>query len=166
MVGTTISFAKEKNGYDRAQVDSYITKISEAYQTTYNEFLDISNKYMSLLEESENTKKQEQTELSPDVIAKTLLNTEMLAQKIIVDAKTEATATISEANEIINSAKAEEAEARATARKIINDAKDEADAMVERVRKNLEQALKMINQASGEAELALHAKETGISDVA
>ena len=173
MIGTNISFAKEKNGYDIEQVNSYIKKIGEAYQTTYYEFLDISGKYKSLLEDCGNSDKKEPTGMNPDVAAKTLINTEMLAQKIISEAQAEATAAVAEsrrikdsadaeiskakeaAQKIIDEAYAEAAKARADAQKITNDAQNEADLLVARVRVDIERARRIMGKASGEAEKLL-----------
>ena len=170
MIGTNISFAKEKNGYDRTQVDNYIKKISEAYQTTYYEFLDISGKYKSLLEDRENSEKQEQTGMNPDIAAKTLINTELLAQKIINDAQAEAGAVISEARKTINEANTETsnakelarkiideansevAKARENAQKIINNANNEAEMLVTQIRIDIERARRIMSKASGEVE--------------
>ena len=161
MVSTNISFTKEKNGYDRQQVDNYIKKLSEAYQTTYYEYLDISGKYKSLLEESEKQDKQEQVELSPDVIAKTLINTEMLAQKIIADAQAEATAVLAEARKSLSNSKEETAKAKEAAKKIIDDANEEAEMAAARARESFEKAQKVMKQAAYEVEelLAFRTKD-------
>ena len=168
MIGTNISFAKEKNGYDREQVDSYIKKLSDAYQTTYLEYLDISGKYKSLLEEREKPNAQGAAELSPDVIAKTLINTEMLAQKIITDAQAEATELIKDARKAVNGANDETAKAKEEARRIVNDANAEADRMAAQARESFEQARKIMEQAAKEVEktLTFHTPEEEISTAA
>ena len=168
MIGANISFQKEKNGYDRQQVDNYIKKISDAYQTTYYEFLDVSGKYKSLLEERENAPKQEIEEkqekqekrehsggMNPDIAAKTLINTEMLAQKIITEAQTEAAAVIADAEKTIAEAKQEAAKMKERARKILDDANKEAEIAAERAKKNLAQARKIIEQAANQVEEVL-----------
>ena len=147
---TSIHFTKEKNGYDRAQVDSYIKKLSEAYQTTYYEYLDISGKYKSLLEEREKPSAQEQSELSPDVVAKTLINTEVLAQKIIADAQVEATAIIKGAHKTVADANAVTTEAKEDAQRIKHEANAEADLIVAQARENFEKARRIMEQAAAE----------------
>ena len=161
MTGTNISFMKERNGYSKEQVDNYIKKLSEAYQTTYNEFLDISGKYKSLLDNRERSDKPEQTGLNPDIAAKTLINTEMLAQKIIADAQADATAIMSEASKIRSDAETEAAKAKEAAQKTIDDANSEAALMVNQVRKNIEQAYKTMEQAANEVNglLTIHLQE-------
>ena len=43
------SFFKEnRNGYDKAQVDSYIRKLIREYQKTYRDYLDAHDKYCKL----------------------------------------------------------------------------------------------------------------------
>ena len=40
-----LSFEKQFNGYDKGQVDSYIANIAGAYQTAYDEYNALSEKY-------------------------------------------------------------------------------------------------------------------------
>ena len=44
-------FAEETNGYDREQVDSYISELSETYQTACDEYRAVKEKYDGLLED-------------------------------------------------------------------------------------------------------------------
>ena len=173
MVSTNISFTKERNGYDRAQVDKYIKKLSEAYQTTYYEYLDISGKYKSLLEERENSEKPEAVAFNPDVAAKTLINTEILAQKIIADAQSEASNIITEANKLaieaaqqsdqarenaevaIKEANEEAEKMKEAARKTISDANDEAEALATQIKKNIGEAQLKMKQTATEIERLL-----------
>ena len=152
MVGKNISFAKEKNGYDRAQVDSYIKKISDAYETTYYEFLDVSGKYKSLMEERESSGSREETGMNADVAAKTLINTEMLAQKIIADAQAEANSILEKARKSVDEANAEAAGIKEDARKALDGAVSEAAAMAAQTREDIEKARRIIDSASSQVE--------------
>jgi len=80
-------FANEKNGYQKAQVDNYISKISEAYQAAYSD--------NQALQEMCNTRIEDYKKLAA---------AEMLAQKIIKEAQAEAERMKAEAEEIINEA--------------------------------------------------------------
>ena len=174
MTNTNIYFTEERKGYDKKQVDSYIKKLSEAYQTTFDEYKEINDKYENLLvdcnQQNENDNKQESTELNSEIITKALLNAEKLAQSITVDARAEAAAVKSEAQKIVDSAKNEASTAKKAAQRIINeanaeaimikeaakkimrDANAEAEVIVIMARKNLEQAHKAMEQATKEVE--------------
>ena len=141
MIAKNISFTREKNGYDRGQVDSYIKKVSEAYQTTYLEYLDINDKYEKLAEERENSDLRELPGMNSEIAAKTLISTELLANKIITDAQAQAAAIIEEAQKDIANAweatdsASEEAQrsvtdAQAEAQRSIAEAIAEADAII------------------------------------
>ncbi|MCL2126254.1 MAG: DivIVA domain-containing protein [Oscillospiraceae bacterium] len=134
MVGTNISFTREKNGYDRDQVDSYIKKVSEAYQTTYYEYIDVNSKYKKLLEERDDHGAQGSTGMNSEVAAKTLISTEKLAQSIIADAQTEASGIIDDAKQNIASAQAEADSIIADAQKRLADARAEVALMKEQAR--------------------------------
>ena len=190
MIGTNISFTREKNGYDREQVDSYIKKVSEAYQSTYYEYLDLNNKYNNLLEdreardEREKTSSQEKPGMNSEIAAKTLINTELLAQKIIADAqdeaagimeqaqksmteaKTEAAEIRVEAARIINDAYAEAAEIKIAAQKILDDANAEAEMKAEQITRDIEAARKIMARAANEVEGLLTQRESEVVHVA
>lgn len=143
-------FLEERNGYDREQVDSYISKLSNAYQTAYNEYQDVSGKYNSLLDDCKELDIQERTGLNSDIIAKTLMNTEILAQKIIADAHAEAVNVKRELRQMIADANAEVEKAQADAQDVIAAAHAEASEIVLQAKKNLERANMMIKQAVSE----------------
>ena len=155
MVSTNVGFTNEKNGYDKEQVDNYIKKISEAYQTTYYEYLDVSDKYKSLSEEREKPIVQEQPSANSDIIAKTLINTELLAQKIIAEAQAEATTVIAQANKILADANAETVNAKEAAQRAIDAASAEAAMIVDQARKDVKQARRIMEQAVLETERLL-----------
>ena len=139
-----IYFPEARNGYDTEEVDSYIGKLSEAYQTAYCEYNSVKNEYEKLLEDCKKLAIQERTALNSDVVAKTLMNTELLAQKIIAEAHDEALA------------------AGTKAKKIIDDAHVEADRIVGSARKKLEQAHTVIGRAASEVQrlITLNAPDT------
>ena len=177
MANTNIDFLREKNGYDRKQVDSYIEKLSEMYQKIYNEYINVSGKYKELLESGENAAPQERTEVDPEIVAKTLMNAEMLAQRITVEAQAEAAklmaeaqrmkdeanvdavkAAEEEAQKVVYDAYAEVARAKEEARRIINDANAQAVKAAE------EQAWRIINEANAEAARAKDEAQKIIND--
>ncbi|MCL1858847.1 MAG: DivIVA domain-containing protein [Oscillospiraceae bacterium] len=87
-----IFFKEQPNGYDKEQVDNYIRKITEAYQTAYDEYLAACEKYNNLIQDYkklESEKQAKQSAADVDIIAKTLINSERLAKEIIDNAHTE-----------------------------------------------------------------------------
>jgi len=89
-VSSTVSFKKQINGYDMAQVNAYIKNITEAYQIAYDEFSIKCEEYDQLLENFTMLQTREQSRPSTDVISSTLLNAEMFSKKIMADARIEA----------------------------------------------------------------------------
>ncbi|MCL2002563.1 MAG: DivIVA domain-containing protein [Oscillospiraceae bacterium] len=134
MESGSITFANEANGYNKAQVDSYITKISEAYQATYKEYLNLNGKYERLLETRESAKEDGASGQESGIAVKTLMNTEILAQRILDDAR---------------------AEAKEAAQRIINDAKTDAAMTAHRAKKSFELAQRTMEQAASEVERIL-----------
>lgn len=88
---TEVFFAEQKDGYDKSQVDSYINKLAEAYQTAYQEYLAICEKYNSLMRDYKKLESEKQTVVSADIVMKTLINSEKLASEIIENARAEET---------------------------------------------------------------------------
>ena len=43
-------FKEQDKGYDKKQVDNYIANLIKTYQRTYNEYLDIFDKYAIVME--------------------------------------------------------------------------------------------------------------------
>lgn len=86
-----IYFNEQKNGYDKAQVDNYINKITEAYQKAYEEYLATCEKYNNLMQDYKRLEANRQTESNADagIIAKTLIDSEKMAKKIIDNAHDE-----------------------------------------------------------------------------
>ena len=144
MSNTTIAFMEEPNGYNKEQVISYIRKLSEAYQNTYEEYQGLSGKYESLAEEYGRLKAREQPGINAEVIMKTLVNAEVLARKITDDARSEAKEA---AQRIMDEARAG---AREAAQKIVDEAKNEAALMSYRARNSVEQARKAMGQVINE----------------
>lgn len=85
-----IIFAEQENGYDKEQVDTYVERLSTAYQIAYDEYDAICEKYNTLIEEYEKLQSRRQYETKSNVTVKTLMNAEVLAQNIIDDANREA----------------------------------------------------------------------------
>ena len=84
-----IYFTVQKNGYDKAQVDNYIHKITEAYKTTYDEYLAVCEKYNVLMRDYQKLESDKKDAASAEIIAKTLINSEKLAKEIIDNAHDE-----------------------------------------------------------------------------
>ncbi|MCL2030484.1 MAG: hypothetical protein FWG93_02960 [Oscillospiraceae bacterium] len=145
-----VYFTEEKNGYDREQVNHYIRMLSEAYTGVYNEYRALQGRYNGLLEKAGTPDTQARAGMDPEIAAKTLMNTEMLAQKIISEAQTEAAAAKAEARRAAEDASAAVEQAHAAADKIIGDANSEAGRILERAKKNLDQAHKTMGHAASE----------------
>ncbi|MCL2083649.1 MAG: DivIVA domain-containing protein [Oscillospiraceae bacterium] len=94
-----ITFEKQFNGYDRSQVDRYVAELSGAYQKAYGEYLSVCDKYNGLIERYRELEARERGRPSADIISKTLVDTEILAGKIIEDARAEAAKIQAEARE-------------------------------------------------------------------
>jgi len=88
---TEILFNEQKNGYDKIQVDSYIQKITEAYQTACKEYQTTCEKYNNLMQDYKKLElaKNSGGNADADIIAKTLINSERLAKEIIDNAHSE-----------------------------------------------------------------------------
>jgi len=90
MTANNVFFNKRFNGYDKDEVDSYIKNLTRAYQTAYDEYNIVCNKYNELLDEYKTLGEQHDENVSTAaVIAKTMVEAEAFAQKIIADARIE-----------------------------------------------------------------------------
>lgn len=116
MVHANVLFNEEKKGYDKEQVSLYIKKLSKAYQSAYNENMVLQKKYDDLLLEQGKLKTREPEELDSGMVTKILMDTEMLAQKIINDANNEAIKAKMAAKMLIDEANAESARIMARAK--------------------------------------------------
>jgi len=161
-----VSFEKQLSGYDRGQVNRYIANISEAYQTAYNEYTAVCEKYNSLLEDYRKLEEKEQNKPGADIIAKTLVDTESLAHRILEDAGSEAARitsdAIAEAKRITDDAYTERAtiklqsqaaidEVNAKAREADEAAKKTIDAANLEAAEAMEKAQRIIEEANLEA---------------
>lgn len=120
---TNIEFTEQKNGYDREQVDNYIQKLTEAYQRTYDEYIASCEKYNALMVNYKQLEEEKQIGVNSNLISKVLLDSEKLAQEIV---------------EI--------------SYKIIANAYNEEARIVEKAKKNFEEANEKIGQAMNEAQ--------------
>jgi cell division septum initiation protein DivIVA len=84
-----IYFNEQRNGYDKNQVDSYINKLTEAYQMAYNEYLAVCDRYNELMVEYKKLESEKQAGKETSVMSKTLIDSEKLANEIINDAYNE-----------------------------------------------------------------------------
>ncbi|MCL2337077.1 MAG: DivIVA domain-containing protein [Firmicutes bacterium] len=85
-----VIFATQSEGYNKTDVDNYISKLREAYQTAYHENQTISSKYEALMQDYQKLEAEKQGGLNAEVITKVLLDAEILARKIIDEACVEA----------------------------------------------------------------------------
>lgn len=86
-----VNFGKERGGYDRQQVDSYVELLGNAYEQVSQQYITLQNKYKALFQ-GYHKLKTESSQRGADemVITKTLIDAEMMAQKIIATAQAEA----------------------------------------------------------------------------
>ena len=155
MIATNIYFTHERNGYNQAEVDRYIATIRDEYQKAFDENRDVVKKYNSLLDDCRALEVQERTKLNSDIIAKTVVSAEVLAQKIVADAHTDALAVNEELKLAVADANSEIEKAKAEAQKIIDDAKNEANLILVRAKRNLEQAHKTMGHTANEVQRLL-----------
>jgi vacuolar-type H+-ATPase subunit H len=149
---TGLSFEKQLYGYNMSQVDNYIVNLRKAYQMAYDEYNDACVKFKELTDKSKTQAETKDLGDSGEFNEKVLNYTEMIAQKIIDDAKAEFVQIVADANtesqRIMNSAEAEAAtvsdkanklldeantkisKANESAKKIICDARKEADSIL------------------------------------
>ena len=120
-----IHFTAETEGYNKAQVDQYIEKLSAAYETAYGENQTLLEKCRILMEEDRDADVREQTKRNAAVLTKTMMNMEAMAQNIIAEAQVEVV------------------RAKEEARKTRDDAKAEAQQIVSKARRDAEQAQKI-----------------------
>ena len=85
---TKIVFKLEKDGYDKKQVDSYINGLSALYKAACDE-----NKALG--------KQRERDSINADIAVKTLINAELLAEKIIKDAQEAAAQIVLQSTKIV-----------------------------------------------------------------
>jgi len=111
------SFKKQLNGYDRAQVDSYIESLISAYWAACDEFTAKCVEYDGLFESFKELEAHRHEEPGAGVQITTLLDAEVLARNIIEDA-------YDDARRIVN-------DARDDARKIAGEAREDAQTIVE-----------------------------------
>ena len=165
-----VTFTKQLNGYDRAEVDRYVENLTLAYQTAYDEYNSVCAKYNDLLEEyGILCRQQEQNKSNVAVIAKTLVDTETLAQKIIADAQAQADKITEEtqaaAKIIREDAFIEKATAKRHAQKLIDDATAEMTGLQERSREVIRSAQAEAAQINDQARQKLEQTNKSIAGV-
>lgn len=86
-----VAFTRQLRGYDMVQVDRYIKKLTDAYQTAYSEYNSVCKKYTDLLEKSSELEKKAQPGgINAEIISKTLIDAEIKARNIVNSARAEA----------------------------------------------------------------------------
>jgi len=135
---TEIFFAEQNKGYDKTQVENYIRRFTEAcqraYQTTYQEYQAVCGKYDSLAEDYERLKAEKQAAPAAsgtggvDVVAEDLIDSEILAQKIIENANAEAARIIAKANSRLEKAGKMLEQTMSKVQKLLADGTKEEDS--------------------------------------
>ena len=97
MVSQEITFSRQLSGYDRDQVDRYLQRLCDAYQTAYDGYNEMMHEYNTLLRRYRQLEEQEMSRPNQDIIAKILVDSESAAQKRISEANSEAEKIIAEA---------------------------------------------------------------------
>ncbi|MDR0491928.1 MAG: DivIVA domain-containing protein [Oscillospiraceae bacterium] len=127
-----VSFGKQLYGYNREQVERYIANITDAYQIAYTEYNDLYAKYYSLADNRGSTGSSEKLSSNAVATEKSLVNLEMLAQRIMEDACSEVVALSvsakSEARKIMDDASSAALRVRAIAQKMIDKSNIEEPA--------------------------------------
>lgn len=86
---TEVFFNEQKNGYDKNQVDNYISRLAEAYQTAYKEYLAVCDRYNNLMRDFKKLEAERRSGGDADVAAKYYIDSEKLAKEIIGNAYSE-----------------------------------------------------------------------------
>jgi len=148
---TEVYFEKQFNGYDRGQVDRYVESLAKAYQKAYDEYKATCEKYDSLQEEFNVLRIKDEERPAADIIAKALVESEAIANKIISDANIEAEKIIetaqTDAKKIAGDAYTEKAALRIEAQKAL----DEAAEKVESANKTAQTIIEHANLESAKA---------------
>ena len=118
---TQILFQSETGGYNKNQVNAYINKLTEAYQSAYDENQALISKYNDLLEELLSIENKESTKMNSQFVAKTIVDTEVLAKSIIDDAFAQAECIKAEAIQFLTNAEARAAEIDVEAKRAADD---------------------------------------------
>jgi cell division septum initiation protein DivIVA len=139
-----VSFDKQLSGYNREQVDQYIGNLSAAYQSAYDEYTSVCEKYDKLLQDYVQMEAKEQDRPDADVVAKALIDAETLVQMKLAKSNEENEKTrieaAAEAKRITLEASTALATAQIQAQQLIDDAAAEAEAKKAMIRKISEEA--------------------------
>jgi len=161
MMNLDVFFTKRFFGYDTEQVDGYIKKLTDAYQTAYDEYNALNGKYKEIKETHENCGNGGNggngggADTDARFAAKTLINAEALAKKLIADAREEASRIIESSERIRTEAQSVKelafvikATAEIQAEKLVGAAAAEADRMKTSARSALLEARDLLNTAA------------------
>ena len=128
-----VRFENQINGYDIAQVDTYIECITGAYQAAYDEYNVKCDEYDKLMEHFKKLQTQEQSRPSPAVISDTIFKATVVTEKIIADAQ-------AQAEKIKKGAYMDKAAAEKQAQKLLDDATADAAKVKDAAKKVLDVA--------------------------
>ena len=146
-----VSFRKQLNGYDIAQVDAYIESITDAYQEAYDEYNVLCEEYDKLSEDLKVFQEREQGRISVEAISNTMLKAEEVSKKIIADARAEAekikksaymdiAAVKVQVQKLLDAATAEAAQIKETAQVILDGAHAEATMLIDNAQSMIDNA--------------------------
>ncbi|MCL2014375.1 MAG: DivIVA domain-containing protein [Oscillospiraceae bacterium] len=88
-VAKPIPFSTKEMGYDPIQVDQYLQKLSDEYNSLQQSYTDLFGKYDALTRQSG---------VSLEAISKAMVNAEVQAMRIVAEAKSEASKIIQDAH--------------------------------------------------------------------
>ena len=94
-----VLFADQTDGYDKEQVDDYVGRLSDAYQTVYREYQSVCAKYNTLVQDYRILEKEKTlNNIDAGTLAKAVIDSGVLTTKIKETARTEADRIIDEAH--------------------------------------------------------------------
>jgi len=157
---TGMNFDKQFSGYNKSQVDNYIRSLSDAYQTAYDEYLNLRAEHDEL---RERLVLKERNLIRPDAepTLGTLGNSEVQARQIIKEAK-------ERAKKIIDGTIEETSRAKQAARSLVEKAEAEAAAARKKARTAIGEAgevLRINNLAEINADTSHEHVTSALNDV-
>jgi len=170
IVTAEVNFARQLNGYDRDQVDRYITRLADAYQIAYVEYSGMVTEFNDLQQRCQQLQEEEQNRPNPEVITKILMDSEIMAQKRLADVEAEAGLLLERAHAQIEEMRhaielerdaflefcaEEKAKATQQAQKTIEAAQQEATSLVAIAQQTLDEAQEEAKQIKDAAQFVL-----------
>lgn len=126
-----------RNAYSAGDVDAFFAEVSASYEQMFRENGELIKKISILANKVEQYKEEE------DSLRKALVSAQMLADKIVKDARDSVKGTIEKAQA---DSDAMRAKAEAEAQEIVDKAKAEADAVIMQSKKDADEILGAVNR--------------------